>query len=187
MARVIYLMNTSLDGFIEGPDGNFDWSMPDEEIHRFHNDAAREMSAFLYGRRIYQTMAVWQTYGDDPSLPSYVREFGEIWKSRPKFIFSRTLESVGPGCTLIRGDAGREVARLKRELEGDLGAAGPGLASSLAKLDLIDEYRVVVNPVILGGGKQYFPSLDGLVRLRLLETRRFGRGEVYLRYERVRG
>lgn len=183
MRKLIYLMNASLDGFVEGPDGRFDWTVPDEEIHRFHGGIAQDMGAFLYGRRLYETMAVWQTFGDDPALPEYVREFGQMWKSKPKIVFSSTLESVGPGCRLVKGDAAREVARLKEEKGADLAVGGPTLASSLARLGLIDEFRVVIFPFIVGGGKPYL-SAPG-VSLRLLEMRRFERGAVYLRYARA--
>ncbi len=178
-------MNISLDGFVEGPDGTFGWSRPDEEVHRFHNEVARQMGAFLYGRRMYETMAGWQTMDEDPSLPEYATEFARIWKSRPKIVFSTTLTTVGPDCRLARGDVAAEVAGLKQQPGGDLGVSGPGLASALARLDLIDEYRLVVYPVLTGGGKPYFPRLDRAVRLRLLETRRFGCGAAYLRYGRA--
>ncbi|HET6487746.1 MAG TPA: dihydrofolate reductase family protein [Spirochaetia bacterium] len=185
MRDVIYLMNLSLDGFIEGPDGKFEWTHPDEEIHRFHNRTADEMGAFLYGRRLYETMAVWQTWGDDASLPDYVREFARVWRSKPKIVFSTTLTAVGEGCRLVRGEVGAEVSRLKRESGGDLSVGGPGLASALARLDLIDEYRLVIYPILVGGGKSYYPPLAGPVPLRLLETRTFARGAVYLRYRRA--
>lgn len=182
MGNVIYLMNLSLDGFVEGPDGRFGWCTPDEEVHRFHNQQARGMAAFLYGRRMYEMMAVWQTMDEDPSLPEYVLEFARIWKEKPKYIFSTTLTSVGENCHLVRGDAGAEVAALKRTPGGDLGVGGPGLASSLARLGLIDEYRLVVYPIVVGGGKRFFPALDRPGGQRLLETRTFGCGAVYLRY-----
>lgn len=188
MRDVIYLMNLSLDGFVEGPDGGFTWSRPDEEVHRFHNTIADEMGAFLYGRRLYETMRVWQTYAEGPAaadFPDYVREFGRIWRSKPKIVFSTTLESVGENCRLVRGDVAAEVARLKEQPGGALGVGGPGLARTLARLDLLDEYRLVLFPVTVGSGKSYFPALDHEVRLRLLETRTFGCGAVYLRYRRV--
>jgi dihydrofolate reductase len=185
MRNMVYLMNTSLDGFVEGPDGKFGWSRPDEEVHRFHNQAARELGAFLYGRRMYETMAGWQTMDGDPSLPDYALEFARIWKSKPKVVFSTTLTTVGPNCRLAQGDIGAEVARMKQQPGGDLGVSGPGLASALARLDLIDEYRLVLYPVIVGGGKPYFPRQDRDVHLRLLETRAFGCGAVYLRYGRA--
>ncbi len=182
---VIYLMNASLDGYVEGPDGKFGWTRPDEEVHRFHNQMAREMSAFLYGRRMYQTMAVWQTMDKDPSLPDYAREFARIWQQKPKIVFSTTLQEVGQNCRLVRGDIAAEMARLKRQPGGDLGVGGPGLASSLARLGLIDEYRLVAYPILIGGGKPYFPAMSRSVSLRLLETRTFGCGAVYLRYQRA--
>jgi dihydrofolate reductase len=182
MRRVIYMMNVSLDGFVEGPDGKFGWCRPDEEVHRFYNEAAREQGAFLYGRRMYETMAGWQTMDQDRSLPDYVLEFARIWKSKPKIVFSTTLTSVGENHRLVKGDIEGELARLKEKPGGDLGVGGPGLASSLARLGLIDEYRMVVYPVVVGGGKPFFPRLDTVQKLRLLETRKFSRGEVYLRY-----
>ena len=189
MRNVVYLMNLSLDGFVEGPDGTFAWSRPDEEVHRFHNRIAEGMGAFLYGRRLYETMRVWQTLDEGTSgadFPDYVREFARIWKSKPKIVFSTTLESVGENCRLVRGDIAAEVTRMKEQPGGDLGVGGAGLARSLARLDLIDEYRVVLFPITVGSGKPYFPALDHEVRLRLLETRTFGCGAVYLRYQRER-
>ena len=185
MGKVIYLMNVSLDGFVEGPDGRFEWSRPDEEVHRFHNQTAREMSAFLYGRRMYETMAGWQNLGEDPSLPDYIVEFARLWRATPKIVFSSTLKAVGENCRLAGGDVAAELTSLKQRPGGDLGVSGPGLASTLARLGLVDEYRLVVYPVIVGGGKPYFPVLDQAVSLRLLETRTFRCGAVYLRYQRA--
>ncbi|HTP57802.1 MAG TPA: dihydrofolate reductase family protein, partial [Spirochaetia bacterium] len=160
MRSVVYLMNTSLDGFVEGPDGKFDWTTPDEEVFRFHIDVARDMSAFLYGRRIYETMAAWQTMEGDLTLPEPMREYARIWKSKPKIVFSTTLRNVGPGCTLAQGDVTAEVAALKRQPGGPMGVCGPGLASAFARQDLIDEYWLVVYPIVVGSGKTYFPGLD---------------------------
>ena len=181
MRSVVYLMNMSVDGYVEGPDGKFDWTVPDEEIFRFHIEQAREMGGYLYGRRIYETMEVWQTMEEDPSVPESYAEFARIWKSKPKVVFSTTLKAVGPSCTLAQGDVASQVALLKKQPGGPLGVCGPGLASSLAQLGLIDEYRLVVYPVLVGGGKTYFPH-TGKVPLRLLETKTFGSGAVYLRY-----
>ncbi len=181
---IVYLMNVSLDGYVEGPDGKFDWTVPDEEVHRFHGEIAGGMGAFLYGRRLYETMAVWQTWDQDPSLPGYMLDFARMWKEKPKIVFSTTLTEVGPNCRLVRGDIAAEVARLKTQVAGDLSVGGPGLAASFARLGLIDEYRLVVYPVLVGGGKRFFPGLDHRVNLRLLESRTFRRGGVYLRYRR---
>jgi dihydrofolate reductase len=184
MRKLIYMMNVSLDGFVEGSDGKFGWSMPDEEVHRFHNDAARHMGAFLYGRRMYETMAGWQTLDSDPSMPDYVVEYARIWRATPKIVFSSTLKTVGENCRLVAGDAVAEVTTLKQQAGGDLAVSGPGLASSLARAGLVEEYRLVVFPVIVGGGKSYFPVLDQELGLRLEETRTFLGGAVYLRYVR---
>ena len=185
MRNVVYLMNLSLDGFVEGPDGKFGLSRPDEEVHRFHNQQARAMGAFLYGRRMYQLMSFWQTADGDPSVPDYIAEFARIWKSTPKIVFSTTLTTVGENCRLVRGDVATEVAALKRQEGGDLGVGGPGLASTLARLDLVDEYRLVISPILINGGKPYFPVVDHPVPLRLLETHTFHCGALYLRYQRA--
>ncbi len=178
-------MNLSLDGFVEGPDGKFEWTRPDEEVHRFHNTMAQELGGFLYGRRIYETMAVWETMGADPAMPDYVREYARIWKAKPKIVFSTTLKEVGPNCRLVRGDIDAEVTSLKQQPGADLGVCGPGLASTMERLGLIDEYRLVFFPVIVGGGKPYFPARDKATHLRLLDTRTFDCGAVYLRYRRA--
>lgn len=185
MRSVVYLMNLSLDGYVEGPDGTFAWSRPDEEVHRFHNEQARAMGGFLYGRRIYELMKWWETADEDPAAPDVVLEFARIWKEKPKVVFSTTLHAVGANARLVRGDVGAEVEALKRQPGGDLAVSGPGLATSLARLDLIDEYRLVLSPILVGGGKSYFPALEHPVALRLVETRAFGSGAVYLRYARA--
>ena len=183
VGKVIYLMNSSLDGFVEGPDGKFDWIVPDEEVHRFHGQQALGMGALLYGRRMYETMAVWQTMDSDLSLPDYMLEFARIWKTKPKVIFSKTIKAVGANCRLAQGSIVEEVAALKMELGGDFGVSGPGIAAEMARLRLIDEYRIVVYPIIVGGGKSYFPKLESPVRLELLESRNFMCGATYLRYQ----
>lgn len=185
MPNVIYLMNVSLDGFVEGPDGKFGWSRPDEEVHRFHNQVARDMGAFLYGRRMYETMAGWQTMDENLSAPDYVLEFARIWKEKPKVVFSTTLETVGINCRVVNGDIRVELAALKNRPGGDLCVSGPGLASTFARLGLIDEYRMVVYPIMVGGGKSYFPALDAPLQVRLLESRTFRCGAVYVRYQRA--
>ncbi|HEY9593056.1 MAG TPA: dihydrofolate reductase family protein, partial [Spirochaetia bacterium] len=134
------------------------------------------------GRRMYETMIGWETMGEDGSLPDYILEFARIWKEKPKVVVSRTLASAKAGCRLGR-DVGEEIARLKNV--GDIGVGGPGIAAAVAELGLLDEYRMVLSPVIVGGGKTYFPALRLAVPLSLVETRRFASGAVYLRYRRV--
>lgn len=184
MGKLIYSIGVSLDGFIAGPDGEIAVPPPGEELHRFHNEQARELEAHLCGRRMYEVMSYWDTFADEnPSAPEHELEWARIWEDTPKFVFSTTLEGVGDNATLVRGDVAEQVAALKERTEGDLAVGGAGLASPLIELGLIDEYRPVVHPVIVGGGTAYLPPgvrLD----LRLLETRTFGSGAVYLRYER---
>ena len=186
MRKLIYSMTVSLDGFIAGPDGDIGWSVPDEELHRFHNEQAREtMGGHLYGRRLYETMRYWETADENRSAPDYELEFARIWKATPKIVFSRTLERVEGNATLARGNIAEEVARLKEQPGNDMGVGGAGLASSFIELDLVDEYRLFVYPVVLGAGTPYFPPLDQRINLELVETRTFGSRVVYVRYQRV--
>jgi dihydrofolate reductase len=184
MRRLIYSFGVSLDGYIAGPDGEIDWAAPDEELHRFHNQQARETGTHLYGRRLYEVMRYWETAEENPSAPEHELEFARIWKDTEKIVFSRTLEKVEGNTRLVRDNAAEEVARLKRERGSDLAVGGAGLASSFMKLGLIDEFRLFVSPVVLGGGTPYFPALDERIDLELAETRTFGSRVVYLRYRR---
>ncbi len=182
MGKLIYSMMTSLDGYVETPDRSIDWVIVDEEVHRFANDEARERGAFLHGRRLYELMAgFWPTADDDPAAPSYVAEFARIWRDKPKVVFSKTLERVEWNSRLAREVVAGEVAELKREY-GDLEVGGPTLAATCARLGLIDEYGLYVNPVVLGSGTPFFPTLDRRIDLRLVETRTFGSGVVFVRY-----
>ena len=185
MRKLIYSMGVSLDGFIAGPDGEIDWSGPDEELHRFHNQQTRELGGHLLGRRLYEEMLYWETAEENPSAPEYVREFARIWKDTPKVVFSKTLEKVEGNARLARDSVADEVARLKEESGKDLAVGGAGLASSCIELGLVDEYRLFVSPVVLGGGTSYFPALDERVNLELVETQTFGSRVVYVRYRRV--
>jgi dihydrofolate reductase len=185
MRKLIYSMGVSLDGFIAGPGGEIDWSAPGEELHRFHNQNAREIGAHLYGRRLYEDMAPWETAEQNPSATEPELEFARIWKQMPKIVFSRTLEKVEGNARLVREGAAAEVAKLKQESGKDLAVGGAGLAATFMKLGLIDEYRLFVSPVVLGGGTPYFPALEERIDLELLETRTFGSRVVYLRYRAV--
>jgi dihydrofolate reductase len=183
MRKLIYSFGVSLDGFIAGPSGDIDWSAPDDDLHRFHNEQARELGEQLYGRRLWETMRVWETWADDrPSSPEPELEFARIWKDTPKIVFSRTLEKVEGNARLVREDAAKEIARLKEQPGKDMAVGGAELACSLMKLGLIDEYRLFVSPVVLGAGTPFFPALDERINLELVETRTFGSRVVYLRY-----
>ncbi|MEA2217791.1 MAG: hypothetical protein QOJ35_417 [Solirubrobacteraceae bacterium] len=185
MRSVIYSMTVSLDGFVAGPDGEIDWSAPDEERHRFHNRQTLELGAHFCGRRLYEEMVYWETAGENPNAPEHVLEFARIWKALPKIVFSSTLERLEGDARLATGEIVEEVAALKRQPGGDLGVGGAGLASAFAKLDLIDEYRLFISPVVLGAGTPYFPALDERIELELVETRTFASRVVYVRYRRV--
>jgi dihydrofolate reductase len=185
MPNLIYSMGASLDGFIAGPGGEIDWSAPDEELHRFHNEQTRELGVHLCGRRLYETMVYWETADTDPSAGETEREFARIWQALPKLVFSSTLDAVEGNAALAREGVAEAVARLKQEPGRDLAVGGAGLASTCARLDLIDEYRLFVNPVALGGGTPFWPPLDRRLALELVDTRTFGSRVVYMRYRRA--
>jgi dihydrofolate reductase len=183
MRTVIYGYGVSLDGYVADPQGVFDFTRPDAELHRFHNDLAKQCDVELYGRRMWETMQAWETLGDEPGAPPEIVEFAEVWKARPKLVFSRTLEDVeGTNVALATADPASEIARLKGEGDGDIGIGGAGLAASV--IDLVDEFRLWVNPVLVGGGTPFFPELTHRIPLELAETRTFGGQVVYLRYRR---
>ncbi len=189
MARLIYSMMVSLDGFIETPDHSLDWVLIDEELHSFINAQQAANGAYLYGRRMYENMtAYWPTpQALDPANPAFVLEFARIWQAMPKVVFSNTLQKVGWDFRLVRGDAAEEVARLKAQPGKDLAAGGAGLGAALARRDLVDIYELFVQPVILGSGTPYLPALDRRLDLQLIATHRFQSGVVQLRYERRKG
>jgi dihydrofolate reductase len=184
MRKVIYSMGVSLDGFIAGSGGEIDWSAPDEELHRFHNQQTRDLGAHLCGRRLYEVMLYWETAEENPSAAEHELEFARIWKDLPKIVFSKTLEKVEGNAKLVRNGVAEEVATLKEQPGGDLAVGGAGLASTLIEQGLVDEYRLFVSPVVLGGGAPFFPALEKRIDLELVETRTFGSRVVYVRYRR---
>jgi dihydrofolate reductase len=185
MRKVIYSMGVSLDGFIAGPRGEIDWSPPDEERHRFHNEQTREIGAHFCGRRLYEEMLYWETADENPSAAEHELEFARIWKNLPKIVFSKTLEKVEGNARLVRDGIAEEVAELKQQPGKDLAVGGAGLASTFIELGLVDEYRLFVSPVVLGGGTPYFPALDERIDLELVETQTFASRVVYARYRRA--
>ena len=186
MGKLVYSMSVSLDGFVETSSRSLDWVLIDEELHSFFNAEAQEMSAFVYGRRLYELMAAyWPTAEDDPSATPAMIEFARIWRDTPKIVFSRTLERVAWNSRLVRDGAAEEVARLKAQPGFDMDVGGPSTAATLMRLGLIDEIHLFVHPVILGAGTPFFPALDHRLGMELLETRTFASGVVYLRYEAV--
>ena len=186
MGKVVYLMNVSLDGFVETPDHSLDWSNVDEELHAWFNDQIRDAGAFVYGRRLYEVMAgYWPTSESDPEATPAMLEFGRLWNPMPKVVFSTTLTRVEANSRLTRADVGTELERMRADFEGELQIGGPTLAAEFIRRDLVDEYRLVVHPVILGAGTTFFPNLEQPIGLRLVDTRTFASGVVYLRYERA--
>ena len=161
MRKLIYSMTVSLDGFIAGPDGDFAWGAPDEELHRFHNQRVREIGAQLLGRRLYETMLYWETADQNPSAPEYELEFARIWKGIPKIVFSKTLEKVEGNATLASDSVAEEVAKLKEQPGKDIAVGGAGLASTCIELGLVDEYQLFVSPVVVGGGTPLLPGPGG--------------------------
>jgi dihydrofolate reductase len=183
MPTLIYSMSVSLDGHVAGPDGAIDWAAPDEELMRFHNEQTRELTGHLMGRGLYEDMLGWETAEQTRTGPQEL-EFARVWKAIPKLVFSTSLTAVEGNARLARGEVADEVAELKNQPgDGIVSVGGAGLAASLAGKDLIDEYRLFVNPVVLGGGTPYFPLLPNRLDLELVETQTFSQ-VVYLRYRR---
>jgi len=180
-------MNASLDGYIVGPDGRFDWSAPDPDVFRFWIDDIRGVGVHLLGRRLYETMLFWETADQDPSLGDAELEWAGLWNRLPKVVFSNTLSAVRGNARLASGGIAEEIERLRAEPgEGEIAIGGATLAAQAAALDLIDEYRVMVYPVLVGGGLSYFPQGERRVDLELVETRTFSSKFVYLRYRVTR-
>jgi dihydrofolate reductase len=184
MRKLILMMSVSVDGFIEGPDRELDWHMVDDELHRHFNEQLAAMGAFLSGRVTYELMAgFWPTADADPSSTGPMVEFAGIWRDKPKLVFSRTLERADWNAVVVREVVASEILDLKAQPGGDLALGGADLAAAFMRADLIDEYRLYVHPVVIGGGKPLFPA-DVRIDLRLAETRTFGNGVVLLRYRR---
>ena len=193
MARLIYSVIASLDGYIADQEGNFDWAAPDDEVHTFINDLERPIGTYLYGRRMYEVMAVWETdptlLDQSPSMKeaasatlSTASDFAQVWQAAEKVVYSTTLEQPSTARTRIeRGFDPEAVRQLKASAGADISVGGPDLAAHAITAGLVDEYHLFVTPIIVGGGTQALP--DGVrVELELLDERRFASGVVYLRY-----
>jgi dihydrofolate reductase len=182
MAKLLYVMNASLDGYIADQDGNLDWGAPDEEYFSFLNDLVRPVGTYLYGRRLYELMAVWET---DPAAAAQslgTRAFAQIWQAADKVVYSRTLQAASTTRTRLERALDPEgVRQLKAAAERDLTVGGPALGAQAITAGLVDEVQLLVWPVVVGGGKRFLPDRVRL-QLELLDERRFGNGVVYLRY-----
>ena len=187
MAHLIYSTISSLDGYTEDMEGKFDWAAPDEEVHRFINNLIRAAGTHLYGRRMYETMMVWET---DPNLAAdspITRDFAEIWQAANKIVYSRTLQAASTRKTQLERNFDPEAIRqLKETVEQDILIGGPELAAHAFRSGLIDECQLFLIPIILGGGKPCLPA-NVRLELELLEERRFGNGVVFLRYQTRQG
>jgi dihydrofolate reductase len=182
MARLIYSAITSLDGYVADEAGHFDWAAPDEEVHSFVNDLERPVGTYLYGRRMYEVMVYWETAQTLADQPPFMRDFAEIWQAADKIVYSRTLETAASARTRIERDFDPETVRqLKASAGRDITVGGPDLAAQAIEAGLVDEFQLLVVPVVVGGGKQSLPDNVSL-KLELLDERRFGSGVVYLHY-----
>ncbi|MEU4873722.1 dihydrofolate reductase family protein [Streptomyces sp. NPDC021608] len=191
MRKIVLMMSTSLDGYIEGPGRDISWHRVDEELHRHFNTYIRGLGGLLSGRTTYELMAgYWPTADADPDASPVEAEFAGIWREMPKTVYSRTLERADWNTTIVREVVPEEVLALKRQEGGDLGLGGADLAAAFLRHDLVDELRVYVHPVLVGGGKPLFPQgLSGAASetaLRLTGSHAFGNGVVLLEYERRR-
>ena len=181
MAKLIYIAITSLDGYVEDERGVFDWAAPDEEVHTFVNDLLRPIDTYLYGRRMYETMVAWETMDTAAQAP-FTRDFAQIWRAAEKVVYSKTLKTVSSARTRIERDFGVEAVRRTKTLaERDITVAGPNLAAHAIKAGLVDEYHLIISPVLVGGGKRALPD-DVRSGLELLHERCFGNGVVHLHY-----
>jgi dihydrofolate reductase len=186
VGKLIYLLNVSLDGYVETADHSPSWATVDVELHQWFNEQMRSVDALLYGRRIYELMADhWPTAPADPAVTGVEREFAQIWLATPKVVFSATLDRVDWNSRLVRGDIGTELAKLREEFDGDMAVGGATLAASFIGRGLVDEYRLVVHPVVIGSGTPFFPPLEAPIALRLIDSHVFASGVTYLAYAPV--
>jgi dihydrofolate reductase len=185
MSRLIYSVIASLDGYVADREGNFDWAAPDAEVHAFVNELERPVGTYLYGRRMYEVMVPWETM--DVAEQSVMRDYADIWRAADKIVFSTSLESVSSERTRIERDfdAGA-VQRMKASATRDISVGGPGLAAHAIRAGLVDEFRLIVAPAVVGGGTPWLPG-DVRIDLALLDERRFANGTVSLHYGLARG
>ena len=182
---LIYSMSVSVDGFIADREGGFGWSVPDDELFGFHLARVRELGCHLCGRKLYETMLVWET---DPSLRTteLYNAFADVWCALPKVVFSRTLDSVLGSARVAEGSVAEEVTAALAATDKDVEIGGAGLAAAAIELDLVDELRMFRNPIVLGGGTPFLPPVTKDLPLELLEAKTFGSRVIYERYRRVR-
>lgn len=182
MARLIYTTIASLDGYIEDPDGRFDFAVPDAEMHGWLNERERSVGTYLYGRRIYETMRYWETGGHEPEHSPAERDYAAIWRAADKIVYSTTLEAVTTARTRLERRFDADAVRaLKTSAERDVGIGSMGVAADAFAAGLVDEFQVYLHPIAVGGGKPALPPGQRLP-LELIERHEFGSGVVYLGY-----
>ena len=187
MRKVTYSMSMSVDGYIAGPDGDFDWPGFTDDVFRISLDEIRTIGVHLMGRRLYETMLYWEDAAETHDLDEAELEWCELWNPLPKLVFSRTLTEVQGAARLATGTVAEEIERLRAAPdEGDIAVGGADLAAQVAAAGLIDEYRIRVMPVLLGGGQTMFPQEEAWVGLELVESRVLDGTNQYLRYRAVR-
>ena len=182
MAKLIYSAITSLDGYVADEAGNFDWAAPDEELHAFVNDLERPVGTYLYGRRMYEVMAYWETAHTLAAEPAVIKDYAAIWQAADKIVYTSSLGAATTARTRLERDFDPDAVRqLKARAESDISVGGPHLAAQAIKSGLVDEYQLFFSPIVVGGGNQALP--DGVsVRLELIDEHRFKNGVVYLHY-----
>ena len=181
MAKLIYSAIASLDGYVEDAQGAFDWAAPDEEVHAFVNDLERGVGTYLYGRRMYETMVFWETASASGEPPVFA-DYAEIWKAADKVVYSRTLPAVSSERTRLERDFAHDaVRRLKETSSADISVGGAELGGQAIAAGLVDEIQLVLNPILVGGGKPALPD-DVRVQLELVDEHRFAGGVIFLRY-----
>lgn len=179
MRKLLYTAITSLDGYVADEHGRFDWSEPDEEVHAFVNDLERSIGTYLLGRRMYEVMVAWETIDDETPV---INDFAQIWRSKDKVVYSTTLNDVSSARTRLERTFGPSAVRaMKGSADRDLGIAGPHLAAEAMRAGLVDEIRLFLNPIVVGGGNPALPN-DVRTELELLDEHRFSNGVIFVRY-----
>jgi dihydrofolate reductase len=182
MAKLIYSAITSLDGYVADEEGNFDWAAPDEEVHTFVNDLERPIGTYLYGRRMYEVMVPWEAAPTVAGQPHFAQDFAQIWRAADKIVYSRTLRTVSSARTRLERDFDPAAVRqMKAAARRDISVGGSHLAAQVIRASLVDEYHLLVAPIVVGGGNRVLPAGVRL-KLELLDERRFANGVVHLHY-----
>lgn len=183
MAKLVYSVMMSLDGFVADVDGQFDWAVPDDEVHAFVNDLERPIGTYLYGRRMYETMRYWENVPELDAQPGVVVDYASIWRSADKVVYSTTLTSVDTARTRIEPTFDRDgIKKLKHSSQQDISIGGPTLASHALEAGLVDECHLLIAPVVVGAGRHFLGDGTQALSLELVSERRFGNGVVHVHY-----